>query len=801
MNALQAIKMSKGAVQAKMDSRLYLAVLHEREDSRLAVLTDFRFVKPEGDGRIPVDVVLIGEAGLKPVLNKLESLDAIVRAKSHAYRTIRARVRIEDLEALAAMPEVRRVRQAIPAMTHKLNTSEGDSTHGAGEARGYFGVSGLGVKIGVLSDGVDSLATLQASGDLPAVQVLAGQAGSGDEGSAMLEIVHDLAPGATLAFATAFTSEASFAQNILDLAAAGCTIIVDDVIYLDESPFQDGPVAQAVNTVTSAGVLYFSSAGNEGNRTDLTSGTWEGNFLANGAVPVIGTAGPAHDFGDGGQSITVEVGGGNPPVLIWAEHYDLSTGTASTDYDMYDLDATLTTIFDASTDVQDGAGGDDFPIEYIGGVFAGERLVVTREAVSSTSSAPMFNLIVFRGELDDALATNGATRGHSSAAAAFSVAATPAAASIDGVPPDGPFPGLFTAANASESFTSDGPRRIILDPAGVELTPGNRTSTGGVVRQKPDITAADGVATATPGFNPFYGTSAAAPHAAAIAALLKSAVPSLTPAQVRTTLTSTAIDIEATGVDSDTGAGIVMAHAALANVGATPQAFMAIGTAVPTQIIGDGDVYVEAYETFGLTVPLTNAGGVAATGISAVLTSSTPGITILSDSSTYSDLAPAASGNNATPYRFFVEATASCGGAIQFNLTVTYAGGGSPQAFSFWVRTGSPGTPATFTFTGPAVPIPDGPNGAPAIASLPVAGVVGNLYDVNLQIDGTSCSSTAGSTTVGLDHTWVSDLSITSDSRPARHPSWPSTTPTDPETTSARPFSTTRAADRASSLS
>ena len=94
----------------------------------------------------------------------------------------------------------------------------------------------------------------------------------------MLEIVHDLAPGATLGFATADPDEPTFAQNILDLAADGCNIIVDDVLYLDESPFEDGPVAQSVNTVTGAGVLYFSSAGNEGNKDDLTSGTWEGDF-------------------------------------------------------------------------------------------------------------------------------------------------------------------------------------------------------------------------------------------------------------------------------------------------------------------------------------------------------------------------------------------------------------------------------------------------------------------------------------------------------------------------------------------
>ena len=452
------------------------------------------------------------------------------------------------------------MRQAIPSFTHRVNTSEGDKTHGALQARNFYGSNGTGVKVGVISDGVDSLAQVEASGDLPtSTQVLPGQAGSGDEGTAMLEIVHDLAPGASLVFSTANPDPATFAQNILDLAAAGCTVIVDDIIYLDESPFEDGPIAQAVNTVTAAGVIYFSSAGNEGNKDDGTSGTWEGDFKANGTLAVAG-AGVAHDFGDGGQSIQVASANANPVVLIWAEHYNLSGGTASTDFDLYDMDAELKTVIDSSLDRQDGTGGDDSPVEYISQTFDGERLVVMKFKDGTTSSVPMFNLIVFRGQLDPALSTNAATRGHSASAAAFSVAATPALAPFDDTKPDGPYPGLFTAADQSEVFSSDGPRRIILDGAtGNELTPGNRTKTGGVVRQKPDITAADGVSCAAPGFNPFYGTSAAAPHAAAIAALLKSAVPGLTPAQVRSALIASAIDIEAPGIDRNTGAGIVMA--------------------------------------------------------------------------------------------------------------------------------------------------------------------------------------------------------------------------------------------------
>jgi hypothetical protein len=70
-----------------------------------------------------------------------------------------------------------------------------------------------------------------------------------DEGRAMMQLITDLAPGADQAFHTAFGGQAAFAQGILDLANAGCRIIVDDILYLAEPMFQDGIIAQTVNAV------------------------------------------------------------------------------------------------------------------------------------------------------------------------------------------------------------------------------------------------------------------------------------------------------------------------------------------------------------------------------------------------------------------------------------------------------------------------------------------------------------------------------------------------------------------------
>jgi subtilisin family serine protease len=117
------------------------------------------------------------------------------------------------------------------------------------------------------------------------------------------------------------------------------------------------------------------------------------------------------------------------------------------------------------------------------------------------------------------------------------------------------------AANPTETFSSDGPRRIFYNPNGTPITLGNFLfgTNGGLLLIKPDMAAADGVGCRTPGFFPFFGTSAAAPHAAAVAALIKSAKPGLTNAQIYQAMISTALDIRAAGIDRDSGYGIVMA--------------------------------------------------------------------------------------------------------------------------------------------------------------------------------------------------------------------------------------------------
>ena len=455
--------------------------------------------------------------------------------------------------------------------------SEGDITHRAAQARAQFNVSGAGVKVGVLSDSVRFLERSQATGDLPAnVTVIPGQSGivangrDSGEGTAMLEIVHDLAPDAQLYFATGLSNNLQnpvvFANNIRALRDAGCQIIIDDLVATygpDGTPFQDVIIGAAINDVTASGVLYFSAAGNFGDLDDGTSGVWEGDFGDSG-IPLNDQNGNPvatfHDFGNGAISNVITVSNNFAAFLWWSD----AVGRSANDYDLFLLNAEGTQIIADSTGLQNG---NRIPFEF---VFlpenaAGTQLVVTRRLGSQTRG---IHLSVDGGRLGNG--TAGQIRGHNGAANALSIAATPGGIYSFNVGPFSPFPNPFNSSNEVERFSSDGFRRIFYNQNGQPLTRFGSfvfAGFGGRTLFKPEFTAADGVTTSFPlfasGLNPFFGTSAAAPHAGAIAALAKSANPSANRQQLINFLRAGAIDIEAPFLDRDSGNGIIDALGAV----------------------------------------------------------------------------------------------------------------------------------------------------------------------------------------------------------------------------------------------
>ncbi|HLX06910.1 MAG TPA: S8 family serine peptidase [Thermoanaerobaculia bacterium] len=587
--AFTADKQTWTPAQRKMDSQLIYAARMVRGEAVVpgiaslpSVFNRVRFDRQDPRRIVTLDVkAAVGPA----LLAALEQLGGVVLSSHPEYGAVRVQLPLLAVETAAGLPGVRfigpaerprvnPIRRPFPApgavrirgaITNAIVSSQGDHAHAADLVRA-MGITGTGVKVGVLSSGVDSLASEQTAGALPAVTVLAGQAGMGDEGTAMLEIVHTLAPGAQLYFATGDGSEAAMASNILALHTAGCSVIIDDVTYFDEGVFEDGPIATAVETVTAAGALYFSSAANSGNEDSGTSGTWEGDFV-NSGVTVAGFLGSFHNFG-GGQTADEITGSIGFLSLKWSD----PLGASNNDYDLYVVDS-LGDVLASSTNAQTGSQDPYEAIDAAGGV--GDFVVITL----ASGSARALHLDTERGEL--AINTAFNTSGHNAAAGALTVAAVDV-----GTAGGNAFVG--GAGEPVEVYSSDGPRRVFFQSNGAAITPGNFLigTNGGTLLAKPDLTAADCVSTNVGGdFNPFCGTSAAAPHAGAIAALAFSMASHPTAAQIKAAMLSSALDIMAAGADRDSGSGIVMANrtiAALSTTGPPPLKFF---TLAPCRLI------------------------------------------------------------------------------------------------------------------------------------------------------------------------------------------------------------------------
>lgn len=602
--ALLTEKASRTPAQRKMSSDLvHAAKVFRREP----LPPDFPMppgastaAQSRANNRFEVDV----RGDISPeLLEYITNLGGVVTNSVPEYRSVRVNLPLLAVEQLAARPEVAQIRSAEMGYVHQVPSPpgwpvsrkmernraiarqlgrffgsgprkqsgfgqpfrfpqasffvgpdfSGDAAHQANVARASFGLDGTGVKIGVVSGGVASLLSEQAAGRLPPVQVIPGQNGGGDEGTAMLEIVYTLAPGATLYFATGQGSQENMAKNIQSLADAGCKIIVDDIGFVSEGVFQDGVLARKVNAVAAAGVFYFSAAGNDGNFQQGTSGVYENDFSS------AGTKQLGIDLNLFNGSVVDKILKPSPRgyTLNWSD----PLGHSDNDYDLFILDSSLSFVVAASTNAQNGS---EDPYEEISDslhrVIAGDVIVIARKASAAKRA---LHLNTWGGRLS--ITTAGSVFGHSAAEGAFTIVAVDVHSAGGGAFTGGT-DSTGAPINPLETFNSDGPRRMFFYPDGTAISPGNFlfATNGGTVLNKPDLAAADGVPTGLPNFSPFPGTSAAAPHAAAIAALVLQAKPSLSVSEMRAVLYASAIGRAGNFGAFNSGAGIIMAPGAIA---------------------------------------------------------------------------------------------------------------------------------------------------------------------------------------------------------------------------------------------
>ena len=456
-----------------------------------------------------------------------------------------------------------------PALSTETRVA-GDIAMGSDVARATLtthagaAISGAGVRIGVISDSFNFTGGVNAdaaAGYLPAnpdgtssVTVLQDgtNAGSEDEGRAMAELVHQVAPGAQIYFYTDQGSETSMANGIAQMVADGVKIIVDDVKLPDEPYFQvAGPVDTAILNAINAGVSYFSSATNYGNSYYQASFSKSPTTLNNVPGQVY-----AQTFSDGTTYQSINLTGSKTTIVLgWDAPFPTTlAGTSPLAMEMvlYDMNGNVVGTSQQLT-TANGSPYASEPETEIASVPAGTYSLAIYQTAAE-AAAVQVSLFKYElvgqppGAIADPAASNGSgdIAGHDLVPGVNAVAAS----TFMNAP-------AFTGDKTLESFSANGPGELLFAPDGTRLaTP--------VADGKPNFTAPDGINASSDlasGFRPFYGTSAAAPDAAGLAALLLQANPNLAqpggPAQVTSILEQTALNLGLPA--SHQGAGLVQA--------------------------------------------------------------------------------------------------------------------------------------------------------------------------------------------------------------------------------------------------
>jgi hypothetical protein len=530
----------------------------------------------------------------KAQLAQLTALGVTVRSSSADFVAVpgadlpqaglvHASVPVDALDAVAALPWVSTVRPATrPQVDAGPVTSEGVRLHRADVAQ-RIGLTGRGQRVGAMSDGVTSLAESVAKGELPAdVQVL--DPGDGDEGTGMLEIVHDSAPGAKLLFSGTGETLEDHVAGLRALAAAGSNLITEDLAFDDEPAFQQGLAASTAEALARSGVWFSSSSGNLGARHTPR-------------VPAVGTGRTPDDVPDaafgpacpttphnavavaGGTDNSFDLRLGQDGLILatlqWSEPRAIfpTTGQGGfTDVNLYLLDQTGRCLAFSNATQANGVGDTIEQVLYdsaeLGAGTHSLKLVVDVAGTSSAVAPPTIDL-----------------RWRTAIAGSAAVDAASRAGSLN---PDSNYLVAATSAGAADAGLSTDPKTVPLETfsAGGPVQVGSTTTcrrgaagpcagvAGGRFRTAiaPTWTAADGVSVSGSGGFPdpsvcpsavtgvcqFFGTSAAAPSATGVAAIVRQELGGrLSPALLNLALSRLAVDRGDRGRDNLWGSGVL----------------------------------------------------------------------------------------------------------------------------------------------------------------------------------------------------------------------------------------------------
>jgi subtilisin family serine protease len=596
---------------------------------------------PDGTPMVLIEATSRGN----PLQLKSTLINMGLQRAAHFSNAVSGWLPVSQLDAVTQQVELHSIRAAMPYTRTGATTTQGDFVMNAPTVRSANSLSGNGVKVGILSDSYDCYATYAANG-VPAdghngyanengiITTAAGDISTGDipsnvtvneesntntakasntcfdfgtaqlpfsdEGRAMMQIVHDVAPNASLNFYPAIFGQSDFANGVITMANQGAKIIADDVGYFEEPFFQDGVISQAITQVKAAGVAYFTAAGNNGNLA-YDNPT---NPAAPATTPLsFNSTAAAGQPGAGEKLLNFDATGGGPTtklhvtvpsmrpgdflavVVQWDQPFVTgATGSpgASSQIDVCLLnvmgndtvgDDNLNPLNSGNCTGANAVGADPLQVILVGNPASSTAnsqpaAFDIQIGLANNTAAPKRIKVAVEG--DGLLlgmspfftGTSPTVQGHSMSADAISVGA----ALYLNTPACGVTPAV------AEVYSSFGGGPILFDTTGTALTAPQ-------VRQKPDLVGPDGgsdtflgenigaKASTTTGcvngttFPNFQGTSAATPHVAGVAALLLEADPGLTVDQLYTILQQSTLSM-APASPNIVGAGFLQADIA-----------------------------------------------------------------------------------------------------------------------------------------------------------------------------------------------------------------------------------------------
>ncbi len=459
---------------------------------------------------------------------------------------VKVTIPVGQLDKLALAGGVRNVRPILPPRERNTVTTEGVSVSLA-NAWHSAGLTAQGVKVAVVDVGFANLATLKAQDEIPASAVEVNYSsttmtgGSSVHGSACAEILYDMAPGALLYLikiddATDMVSAKNYCiANGITLVSCSlgwdCLNFHDGMSYANWYTTAANHPVKAVEAAATAGILWVNAGGNEQCQhtlidwRDADSDTmldWDATsynvnpLYLNGSYTI-----PANTLID---------------ILMTWNRWP----TTNQDFDLYLVkwDGSDWTIVYNSQNVQQG-DSQSYPYEEIYYTTTAQAEYSVVVVKFSASTAPKFILRYYCDNAD-----GGDSQPYFYG---YDNSTTPVPGSVV-IPGDSA--SAFTVGSLDFLKYTTGPIDYFSS-----LGPNNRAYTGGTAVMKPDICGPDYVTGVSYGAENFAGTSAATPHVAGLAALVKGVIPEYTPAQIRAVLESYAYDLGGTGKDNTYGAG------------------------------------------------------------------------------------------------------------------------------------------------------------------------------------------------------------------------------------------------------